>query len=86
MIDDVDIFDVINEEPFVEKSKSKNLSKLEQRLLRQVVSEEVKKRRLEERGLLKAKKEELRKRYLNGEFSKPTKQNSMRTYDKKKIT
>ena len=86
MIDDVDIFDVINEEPFVEKSKSKNLSKLEQRLLRQVVSEEVKKRRLEERGLLKAKKEELRKRYLNGEFSKPTNQNFMRTYDKKKIT
>ncbi|MBT7610687.1 MAG: hypothetical protein HN576_13085 [Bacteriovoracaceae bacterium] len=86
MIDDVDIFDVINEEPFVEKSKSKNLSKLEQRLLRQVVSEEVKKRRLEERGLLKAKKEELRKRYLNGEFSKSTNQNFMRTYDKKKIT
>ena len=48
MIDEVDIFDVINEEPFVENSKSKNLSKLEQRLLRQVVSEEVKKRRLEE--------------------------------------
>ena len=86
MIDEVDIFDVINEEPFVEQSKSKNLSKLEQRLLRQVVSEEVKKRRLEERGLLKAKKEELRKRYLNGEFSKLIKQNFTRTYDKKKIT
>ena len=71
MIDDVDIFDVINEEPFVEKSKSKNLSKLEQRLLRQVVSEEVKKRRLEERGLLKAKKEELRKKLKEGKIAQP---------------
>ena len=80
---EVDIFDVINQEPD-NRFAFEKLTDADQKLLRQVIQEEERKERKVEAQQKLLRKEELRKLYKDGKVAKPLpNQNAWMNYDSK---